>query len=222
MKVVSFLKRFFLGAEVLEKIRSPINGEIIVSEDLFGRREMVIGRVAQSGGLAGRLWKSAIKDFFDTKYKKQNTLILGLGCGSVAKIMAAKFPKSQITGIEIDPMVLEMGKKYFGLGEIPNLKIMVGDAINLVQSTKCRAQSFDLIIVDLYLGQEFPKEAESEDFLRRLGSLAAKDGLILFNRLYYNRQHRKMTNQLVKKLRTIFPQIETKKRYTNLLILASF
>jgi len=41
-----------------------------------------------------------------------------------AKIISEKFPNAKITGIEIDPMMVEIGKKYFGLEKIfnpPNL-----------------------------------------------------------------------------------------------------
>jgi spermidine synthase len=226
MKFKSFLRRFFLGNEVLEKIYSPINGEVAVVEDLFGKREMMIGRVAQSGGLAERLWEKISNDKFLIPNEFQNSnfqcLILGLGCGTVAQVMHEKFPLYEIMGVEIDPKVIELGKKYFGLGEIPNLKIVVGDAISLVQSSKFKVQSFDLVVVDLYLGQEFPKEAESEDFLRSVGSLVNKDGLVLFNRLYYNRRHRKLADRFVEKLTTVFSLVKTKKLFTNLLISASF
>jgi len=225
----------------LEKIYSPINGEILVVEDLFGRREVMIGRVAQSGGLAEKLWREGIGEILRDKdikdMKKLRVLILGLGVGTLAKLVTKRHPlDAEIVGIEIDPLVVELGKKYFGLGEIPNLKIVVGDAISLVQSSKFntstssvlsraksrdKVQSFDLVIVDLYLGQEFPKEAESEDFLRRLGKLANKGGLVVFNRLYFNRHHQEAANQFKKNLTPIFSQVKTKKLVTNLLILAS-
>ena len=216
-----FLEKFFLGGLVLEKISSPLNGEISVREDLFGKRELMIGGVAQSGGLVEKLWQQ----FFQvqsTNYKVQNCLILGLGGGTAAKLLSAKFPQAKITGIEIDPKVIELGKKYFGLGEIPNLKIMVGDAINLIQSTEHRVQSFDLVIVDLYIGQDFPPGAQNEAFLGKVASLVNKGGRVIFNCLYYNRHHQKLADQLVGKLTPIFPRLETKKLLTNLLISASF
>jgi spermidine synthase len=155
----------------------------------------------------------------------------------VAQVIHEKFPLGEIVGVEIDPLVVELGKKYFGLGEIQNLKIVVGDAISPVQSSKFntstssvlsrtksrdKVQSFDLVIVDLYVGQEFPKEAESEDFLRAVGRLANKGALVLFNRLYYNHYHQKKADGFVAKLTTIFSAVKTKKLLTNLFISASF
>jgi len=215
-----FLEKFFLGGLVLEKISSPLNGEISVREDLFGKRELMIGGVAQSGAPEKKLWSQLFRG--PSSFKVQNCLILGLGGGTAAKLLSAKFPQAKITGIEIDPKVIELGKKYFGLGEIPNLKIMVGDAINLIQSTEHRVQSFDLVIVDLYIGQDFPPGAQNEAFLGKVASLVNKGGRVIFNCLYYNRHHQKLADQLVGKLTPIFPRLETKKLLTNLLISASF
>jgi spermidine synthase len=223
MNFKSFLRRFFLGAEVLEKIHSSINGEILVVEDLFGKREMRVGEVAQSGGLVKKLW-SQLFQVQSSKFKVQSCLILGLGCGTLAKIISTKFPKSRMIGVEIDPLVVELGKKYFGLGEIPNLKIIITDAIKFVDDLRLTIHDsrFDLIVVDLYVGQEFPQEAESDQFLSRLKKILRRDGIVIFNRLYYNPQHQKLANQLVKKLTIVFPQVKTKKLFTNLLVLASF
>lgn len=222
MKLKSFLKRFFLGEEVLEKIYSPANGEISVVENLFGGKELRIGGVTQSGGLVEKLWKTTLSTIPSSGFQVTNCLILGLGCGTVARLVNERWPEARITGVEIDPVVVEMGRKYFGLGEIKNLEIVIGDAIKVIREKKeVRGKEFDLILVDLYLGKDYPKAAESKEFLQELKNILNKKGLVVINRLYYTPSFQKEAENFLLKVKEIFSKVETKKAVTNLLVFAS-
>lgn len=215
MKLKSFLQKLILGETLLLETDSVINGNIRVYDSWFGK-EMQIGKVSQSGELVERVWKAGLLAISCTKSDISNCLILGLGCGNAAKIIAKKWPNAKITGIEIDPTVVEIGKKYFALGKISNLEIIVGDAIKKTINTK-----FDLILVDLYLGQDFPKEAESEVFLQGLKKILDKNGMVVINRLYYSDSLKEKAEEFLLKVKAIFPKVNTKEAVTNLLIFAS-
>ncbi len=231
MILKSFFQKLFLGEILIEKIKSPINGEIKVYDGWFGR-SMRIGGVTQSGGLVEKLWEKILnfKFLILNQFKNSNfkCLILGLGCGTLAKLMSEKFPESRIVGVEIDPIVVEVGKKYFGLGEIKNLEIVVGDAMEKVKShisekfLNAGKLKFDLIVVDLYVGKEFPKEAGSEEFLNGLKNILTSGGLIVFNCLYYNKGYQEKADKFLARVKSFFPEVKTKTVVTNLLILASF
>ena len=222
MTLKSFLYKFFLGGKVIDKINSPINGEIKIIEDFFSRKEMVVDGICQSGGLVERLWKVALSTVQSSKFKVQSCLILGLGCGDAARLINEVWPKAQITGVEVDQKVVEIGKKYFGLGEVLNLEIFVADAIKFVDTKyKIPNTRYNLILVDLYLGKDYPKEAESKEFLNGLKNVLNKDGLVIINRLYYTSSFKKDAESFLKKVKEIFSKVETKKAVTNLLIFAS-
>ena len=222
MTLKSFLYKFFLGGKVIDKINSPINGEIKIIEDFFSRKEMVVDGICQSGGLVERLWKVALSTVQSSKFKVQSCLILGLGCGDAARLINEVWPKAQITGVEVDQKVVEIGKKYFGLGEVLNLEIFVADAIKFVDTKyKIPNTRYNLILVDLYLGKDYPKEAESKEFLNGLKNVLNKDGLVIINRLYYTSSFKKKAKSFLKKVKEIFSKVETKKAVTNLLIFAS-
>jgi len=251
MKLKSFLKRIF-GGEVIERIRSPINGEILVVKELSGKIVMRVGGIAQSGGIVEKLWREVIDGschaFFPSRRPRlsvtinqvsrtetagarcppirrtnachpSSVLILGLGAGTVAKILVEKWPGIKITGVEIDPEVIKIGKKHFALDKTPNLKIMVGDGIKAVshQLSVISHQKYDLILVDMYHGQEFPKEAESEEFLDGLKKILGKNGLIIFNRLNFGK-HKKDTEEFLEKLKKFFPKVSLQKTEFNLFI----
>jgi len=247
MSLKSFLTKFFKGYEVLETVNSPINGEISVVEDFVGHREIKIGGITQSGWLVRKLWKVGITAIKSKQLTLNNCLILGLGGGDAAKIINKKWPKARITGVEIDQKVVEVGKKYFGLDKIKNLEIVVGDAIDYVenpdpqspvtnhqslvpnhQSPVTSPQSpiashqspvakYDLILVDLYQGKEYPKRAEKDAFINALKEILAKDGVVIFNRLSYQ-EYAKPANEFAKRLSDFFSHVWTKKAATNLLI----
>ena len=233
MSLKSFLTKFFKGYEVLETVNSPINGEISVVEDFVGHREIKIGGITQSGWLVRKLWKVGITAIKSKQLTLNNCLILGLGGGDAAKIINKKWPKARITGVEIDQKVVEVGKKYFGLDKIKNLEIVVGDAIDYVenpdpqspvtshQSPVASRQSpitkYDLVLVDLYQGKEYPKRAEKDAFINALKEILAKDGVVIFNRLSYQ-EYAKPANEFAKRLSVFFSHVWTKKAATNLLI----
>jgi len=219
----SFLKKLFLGSITLETVNSPINGQIAVLEDLFGRREMVAGGVEQSGVLVKKIWEKVLNFKFLILRQRlpQNfkCLILGVGGGTLIQMIFKSFPQAEITGIEIDPQMINLGKKYFGLGEIPNLKIFLDDALEKIQDLEFR--EYDLILVDLYCGQEFPAEAESEIFLKTLEKILTPRGVVIFNRLNYNRKHQQKTSSFAQKLAKVFPAVKEIKTEFNRLFLAS-
>ncbi|MGI5826447.1 MAG: spermidine synthase [Patescibacteria group bacterium] len=218
MNIKSFFKRVVFGSEIVARVSSQINGEILITEDLFGHREMVIGRVCQSGGLVRALWQELFKrELKNYTRRKLKVLVLGLGCGTVAELIREKLSEAEITGVEIDSHVVDIGRKYFSLEKVSGLEIVVTDAFTFKND-----YLYDLVLVDLYLGQEFPQQAETTDFLQKIKSMMAKDGLVVFNRLYFNRQHRENADVFLGKVRQIYPFVKTQKAVTNLLILASF
>lgn len=123
-----------------------------------------VGGFQQSGPLVEKLWSDALK----------NVLILGLGCGSAIKPLRKKFPNCQITGVEINSEMIEIGKKYFNLDKIPNLKIIYAPAQKFISQTK---QKFDLILVDLYKGGV--QEKQKINYRKIL----TKNGVVLINHL---------------------------------------
>lgn len=219
MKLKSFLKRLILIEEKIEVFNSSVNGEISIYEDLFGKKTMRIDKVSQSGELVDAIWRSAISEIANYELRITNCLILGLGCGGCAKLIARKWPEAKIIGVEIDPKVIEVGEKYFGLNKIKNLKIEVADAIKFIDPMyKIHNIKYDLIFIDVYLGQNFPKGMEKDEFLNGVKNLLADKGVAVFNRFYWNSEYRSQARDFEEKLNTFFPKVWAKKANYNLLI----
>jgi len=202
MSLKSLFKKIFFGGELIEEIESSINGKIQIFEQFSGKKFVRVGGITQSGGIVEKIWEKALINLHCSLFNIHNSLILGLGCGTVAELLVKKWPKIKITGIEIDPKMIEVGKKYFNLGKISNLKILVKDAIKTIN-----IQQFDFILVDLYCGQKFPKEAEDERFLKNLKRFLEKDGLIVFNRLNFG-EYKKNNAVFLEKLKCQFQKVK--------------
>ena len=203
---------FFLFPRTVYKTKSKISGEIVVKEQL-GDYTLHVQGLIQSGGIIKGIWKKPLR-FAQGKLSVSNCLILGLGGGTVVQLIKNRWPDAKIIGIEIDPEIIKIGRKFFGLGEIKNLEIIKANAFKWVDGhfNDLNHQSkFDLIIIDLYLGKEFPKEVESEEFLKNLKKLLAKKGLVIFNWL-----KGKSEKQFEEKVKKIFPAIERIETPTNL------
>lgn len=216
---MSFLKKIINGGEVLETINSPINGKIEVFRELSGGISLRCGGVVQSGGLVGKLWEKGVKEISKFKGNGQvkKCLILGLGAGTLVKLLSEEFPECKITGIEIDPLMIKAGEKHFDL-KSRDLKIINSDAFEALKEMK---EKYDLVVVDLYNGQEFPEKAEEESFFRELLGVLDKCGIVVFNSLNYNPGHKERTYAFGEKVKKSFKRIKEASVVTNLLILAS-
>jgi len=215
---MKLIQKLFRGYSVLEKIDSKINGKIEIREDIFGRKSLLVGGISQSGHLIEKSWQKPLKLITGHPRPRlrlteggqspiTNVLILGLGAGSAAKVIHNSFPKAKITGMEIDPIMIKMAKKYFDLSTVKNLEIKICDAISLITDHCSLVTDPDLILVDLYLGDRVPKEATTERFLKDVKKSLSPSGIALFNRLYYGKK-KKEANQFESRLKKIFSEVE--------------
>jgi spermidine synthase len=100
--------------------------------------------------------------------------------------------------------MVELGKKYLGFNQ--NVKILIKDAYEFTSSCRLPAKSYDLICVDLYIGDKYPQKFETDQFLANLQKALNKNGVVIFNRLYYG-DKRPQAEKFEKRLTKFFPKI---------------
>lgn len=109
----------------------------------------------------------------------KNVLVLGVAGGSVIKTLADDIKyKGNITGVELDPKVIEIANTYFGLDDVPNCNIVICDAFEFVLKTK---ETYDLIIIDIFKDTVMPNFLFEDFFINRVNQLLNVNGFILFN-----------------------------------------
>lgn len=191
------------GTQVLEEVDSPFNGRLTVLRDLGWGTHIRTNDLTQSGGIVEDVWKKSLKKIKGNGSTINSSLILGLGGGSVAKLIRKFWPISQITGVDIDPVIVGLGKKYLGLDKI-KVETVIKDASKFVRSGRVR---YDLICVDMYKGEEVPLEFNTLEFIREVKKLLKEDGIAIFNRLY-GPSDRLLSMQFAKRLEDVFWKVE--------------
>lgn len=133
-----------------------------------------------SYGSLQRILRKGLKIIgFETINKMKSVLVLGVAGGSVIKTLVNEIHfKGKITGVEIDPEIIEIANTYFNLNKIPNLTIFIEDAFEFVLKTN---KTFDLIIIDIFQDTTMPNFLFEKFFIDRISLLLKPSGFILFN-----------------------------------------
>jgi spermidine synthase len=135
-----------------------------------------------------------------------NALILGFGAGSVASILCDEYKKSLLlTGVEKDPVVIDLARKYFHLDRYKNLSLHVEDAGKFVE--RCD-QKFDLVAVDVFVGVDVPDEFKEEKFLAGLGRLLSPQAICFFNVAIHDEKVRSSCASLFEKMDALIGKTE--------------
>lgn len=193
------------GIKVLEEAHSPINGKLEVVRDIFFGTYIKGGGLPQSGGLALKIWVKPLKKAKKLKPEIENILILGLGGGGIVKKIRSFWPDSKITGVEIDPIMVSLGEKYLGFNK-SEVNIKISDAKGFINSAIKKKQKYDLVLVDIYVKDQVPKEFDTTEFANKIKGILTKEGVAVFNRLYGGRKEE--VSEFYNKLQEVFPEIE--------------
>jgi spermidine synthase len=130
-----------------------------------------------------------------------NALILGFGTGSVATILCDEYKKDvHLTGVERDPVVIDLAKEYFHIDRYKRLSLHIEDAGDFVANCE---KKFDLVVVDTFVGADVPEEFREEKFLAGLGRLLSPRGISFFNVVVYNEKVRTGCASLFQKMNAL-------------------
>ncbi len=114
--------------------------------------------------------------------RRRRVLILGLGGGSVARLLRALAPRAHIVAIEFDPEVVRAARDAFDLGAL-DLEVIVDDARAHLERERRR---FDLVVDDVFVGQGRRVHKPAwlpEPGLPRAAQRVAPGGLLVSNAL---------------------------------------
>lgn len=201
--------------KVIDRAESEYNGTVQVVSTLEGTR-IVAGGVSQSGWLVAKVWNSALKKIFKTMPVVKSVLILGLGGGSAARLVNKYWPDAKITGVDIDPVMINFGKKYLDLEKIVGLTIVESDAVKFVDSTK---EKYDLVLMDIYTGAIIPEQFVKRKFIEKVKNILKPSGVAAINHLYSSIE-REDAKKLEVELRNTFSMLVSVKPEANIIFIA--
>jgi spermidine synthase len=107
-----------------------------------------------------------------------NLLEIGFGGGRTAWYLHKHVPTLDITAVELDPAVVELAKKYFGVRAEDKFRIEVADGrSHMVKSS----DTWNVIMVDAYRGPFVPFHLLTEEFFRLVKSRLKPGGVVVQN-----------------------------------------
>src|SRR4029453_5987426 len=68
--------------------------------------------------------------------EQREVLVVGLGGGSMLHFFAAVDPQLKVDAVEIDPLVVEIADKHFGVRSTPTVRIIVADGLKFLAETE--------------------------------------------------------------------------------------
>lgn len=112
----------------------------------------------------------------------RRALLLGLGGGTLAALLARRCPGVAIVGIERNTEVLVVARREFGLDALVGLEMVEADAFAWVEEHALSDPAcFDLICLDLFEGGHLAPGTLARPFLRQVAALLEADGILTIN-----------------------------------------
>ncbi|MFZ2621206.1 MAG: fused MFS/spermidine synthase [Minisyncoccia bacterium] len=115
-----------------------------------------------------------------------NVLIIGLAGGTIARGLYSEFgTRVRMDGVEIDPKIIELSKKYLDLESIP-INIYETDGRVFLQSS---SKKYDVIIVDAYQNEfHVPWTMTTKEFWQTTLQHLTEKGIVAINVISPNRK----------------------------------
>ena len=125
------------------------------------------------------------------KREIKNVLVLGLGLGSIPHMLENNFQQNyHYTLVEIDENIIALAEKYcLSRLSSPTMTIQA-DAYAFIMQNH---DQYDLICMDIFLDDVIPSQFESPAFLEALKSTLSDNGILLYNRLYRQKEDKQKT-----------------------------
>jgi len=174
-------------SSVLAKLSNEY-GDFIVSDTIYNQRPARIlfsqpSNAAQSGlplDNNPRLLFDYNQRFleFALDIMPKKILVLGGGTLTLASALRLNLPNANMVVVEQNIGLIELAKQYFGYTPSSQLKVVIADARQYIESTKAK---FELVIIDLYDDYTIPAEFQSLSFYQCLTNRLSDNGFLAIN-----------------------------------------
>ena len=169
--------------KVIFQKQSPYN-TVVVTEDDQGMRTLLFG----SEGVRQSVVKVGDPDHLELPYAKamlsglalcpepKRVLVVGLGGGTIPSFLHKHYPQTWIDAIDIDPVVVEVAKQFFGFSEDVTLKAHVRDGRQFIEE---RLNAYDVIFLDAFGSENIPYHLATREFLEAVRRSITVQGVVL-------------------------------------------
>jgi spermidine synthase len=103
--------------------------------------------------------------------------IIGLAGGTIARQFTAVYGRVPIDGVEIDPAIVSVGRRYFGMTE-PNLRVFVEDGRPFMRVTNA---TYDLVAIDAFQQPYIPFQLTTVELFQAVRAHLSPTGVVCMN-----------------------------------------
>lgn len=160
---------------MLKTFHSKYNGKLELRQ-VQGKKVLDTRHTNFGYGSLDVLWKEIFQRFKIPPFKQ--SLILGVGAGNVIQRLRDVHDDGRIYAIDIDPIIIRIALKEFGLAKTADLEIQCTDADQYIRKTR---RAFDIIVIDLFCDQTMPEFLNDLKFWSCAFKRIQPDGAILWN-----------------------------------------
>ena len=132
----------------------------------------------------------------------ERMLVIGNAGGTMARAYGRFYPGVAIDGVELDPKLNAVARRFFGAGDNPRLRLIAADGRPYLELTRKR---YDLIVVDAYRQPYVPFYLATSEFFRLAREHLRPGGAIALN-VAATPGDRKLSRAIGTTLLTVFPQ----------------
>ena len=132
-----------------------------------------------------------------------NALMLGNAGGTTARAFGVLYSQVAYDGVELDPQVTAVARRYFGLNDNPRLTVYTADARPFLQASSKR---YDLIMVDAYRQPYVPFYLATREFFALCRRHLTPGGIVALNVSRVPGDDR-LVNGIAGTLATEFPEV---------------
>jgi spermidine synthase len=129
-------------------------------------------------------------------------LVIGNAGGTMARAYGRFYPSVEIDGVEIDPKLNDVARRFFGAGDNPRLSLIAADGRPFLERTKHR---YDLIVVDAYRQPYVPFYLATREFFELARRRLRPGGAVALN-VAATPEDRRLSRALGTTLLSAFPQ----------------
>lgn len=108
-------------------------------------------------------------------------LVIGLGGGSLPRLMQKLFPESSIDSIEIDAAVVDVARAYFDFKPRKVDRVIERDGRVFVRRAILNGDRYDFILLDAFTGDYIPEHMMTREYLLECKQLLNDGGVLVAN-----------------------------------------
>ncbi len=137
-----------------------------------------------------------------TPQKLHRVGIIGLAAGTIAHQFTRVYGPVSIDGVEIDPSIVDVGRRYFAMNE-PNLHVHVQDGRTYLETTEAQ---YDVVAIDAFQQPYIPFQLTTREFFSTIRSHLSSTGVVALNTAHTTHDYR-LVQAFVNTMSKIFPSV---------------